>query len=185
MLINQVLMVMVLTLPVVGYAQNCYPENIPANTPTSQFTDNRNGTVLDNKTGLMWKKCSEGQLWDNNTNSCNGAATPYVWKSALQQAQFLNTNGGFASYTDWRVPNINELESIVEKQCDQPAINLSIFSNVSPISFNESQFWSSSPAPTSGYGSHGAWLVNFVSGSDETFNKADYSFAVRLVRSGQ
>ena len=175
-------MMVTLSLPVLAYAQICQPQNIPATTPTSQFTDHRNGIVTDNKTGLMWKKCSEGQTWDNNTNSCNGTAASYVWKSALQQAQSLNTKGGFAAYTDWRVPNISELESIVEKQCYQPAINLNIFPNVS---FSESQFWSSSPAPTLGNGNYGAWLVNFVYGGDEGLNKNDYGLSVRLVRSGQ
>ncbi|MCP4235257.1 MAG: DUF1566 domain-containing protein, partial [Aestuariibacter sp.] len=34
--------------------------DIPASTPDSQLQDNGDGTVTDNKTGLMWKQCSEG-----------------------------------------------------------------------------------------------------------------------------
>ena len=157
-------------------AQTCHPASIPATTPTSQFTDNRNGTVTDKLTGLMWKKCSEGQAWDSNTNGCTGREASYTWQDALKQAQTVNTSGGFAGFTDWRLPNITELESLVEEQCYDPAINLSVFPNT-PSNY----FWSSSPVAYYGYY---AWVVYFSYGYDDWYYKY-YNGSVRLVRSGQ
>jgi len=49
-----------------------------------------------------------------------------TWGQALQQAKTVNING-FAGFSDWRVPNLKVLISIVEWQCREPAINVSIF----------------------------------------------------------
>lgn len=162
-------------LPMVGYAQTCQTTSIPVHTPTSQFTDHANGTVTDNKTGLMWKKCSEGQ----SGNDCSsGSAASYTWQAALAQAQTVNTSGGFATYTDWRVPTINELESIVETQCYDPAINLAVFPNA-PYAW----FWSSSPVAADGYY---AWGVAFSIGNNDWNYKGNGNYgSVRLVRGGQ
>ncbi|MGB4499160.1 MAG: hypothetical protein WBI40_10735, partial [Methylococcaceae bacterium] len=64
-----------LTLPLVVVAQTCQTASIPATTPTNRFTVNNNGTVSDSKTGLMWKKCSEGQ---SGADCSSGSATPYT-----------------------------------------------------------------------------------------------------------
>lgn len=106
--------------------QICKPDNIQASTPTNQFIDHANGTVTDKKTGLMWKKCSEGQ----SSNNCqDGQLELFNFGKSLLHTLALNTNGGFAGFTDWRVPNIKELASLKETQCLYPAINLQIFPN--------------------------------------------------------
>ncbi len=163
-------------LPVVGHAQTCQTTSIPAHTPTSQFTDHANGTVTDNKTGLMWKKCKEGQIWNSGNNGCDDTLATYTWQNALKQAQTINTSGGFATYTDWRVPTITELKSIVETQCYNPAINLAVFPNT-PSTW----FWSSSPYAT--YSSV-VWYVNFNDGLGYGYFQL-YDGSVRLVRGGQ
>lgn len=82
--------------------------------------------VLHKTTGLQWKRCLEGQEFDNNAtvdyyldDKCNGKATAFSRKAALQAA---NEDG-------YRLPNIKELASLVEKRCKTPAINLSVFPN--------------------------------------------------------
>ena len=185
MLMRKVLLMGVLVLPTLTNAQTCKPDSIPATTPTNQFNDHGNGTVTDTKTGLMWKKCSEGQIWDSNTNSCSGGNIVYTWQKALQQAQKVNTDGGFASYIDWRVPNKNELASLVEEQCYAPAINLAVFPNASSNSY-----WSSSPLSDDG---DGAWSISFGYGSENSVSKnlngywydVIYYGSIRLVRGGQ
>ncbi|MDQ6988235.1 MAG: DUF1566 domain-containing protein [Mariprofundaceae bacterium] len=117
--------------------QICQTTTITASTPTADFVDNGDGTVTHSKTGLMWKRCSEGQIWNGAT--CTGAATPYSWQGGLQQAEALNNAGGFATFTNWRLPNIKELNSIVEVQCIYPAINATIFPSSSGL------YWSASP----------------------------------------
>jgi len=170
----------VLSSPVSSIAQTCQTTSIQATTPSNQFKDNGNGTITDTKTGLMWKKCSEGQTGNN----CKGVAQSYSWQNALTQAQTVNQTV-FASYKDWRVPNIKELTSIVEEQCIDPAINMAIFPNTpnnTDISRNTSNnwFWSSSPYA---YDSKGAWIVHFIDGTPLPFGKNEYGY-VRLVRGG-
>jgi hypothetical protein len=130
--------------PLVGNAQTCQTASIPATTPTSQLTDNGNGTVTDTKTGLMWKQCSEGLT---GADCATGSAEIYTWQAALAQAQTVNTSGGFAGHTDWRLPNVKELRSITEKQCYYPAINLTRFPNIGIYRFGywSGMYWSASP----------------------------------------
>lgn len=169
---NIVVLVVVVLFPWAVIQAACNT-NIIAAAPDSRYTDNGNGTVTDKVTDLMWKQCSEGQ--SSVGSPCDtGAVASYTWQQALQQAETLNGGGGFAGYTDWRVPNYKELSSLVERQCASPAINTNIFPNT-PASI----YFSSSP----GAGvANEAWSVEFDGGG-----VADYSFttaAVRLVRGG-
>lgn len=161
-------------------AQTCNTTNTVATTPSNDFTVHNNGTVTHKPTGLMWKVCSEGQNWNSSDGSCTGAATSHSWQQALQIPPALNTGGGFATHTDWRLPNLKELMSIVELSCYSPAINQTIFNSMpsgySPI------YWSSSPNAND---SDNAWGVNFVLGSDGSHVDRCSHVHVRLVRSGQ
>ena len=152
-------------------AQICQTNSILATTPTNRFTINNDGTVNDNKTDLTWKKCSEGQ---SGADCNNGSAILYTWQAALQQAQSVNNNGGFAEYQDWRLPNIKELNSIIEEQCTGPSINLVVFPRT-PSNW----YWSSSPGA---YSSTDAWSVYFANGDYNGYTKYGYRFIVRLVR---
>ena len=154
-------------------AQTCHPESISASTPDSQLQDNGDGTITDLKTGLIWKQCLEGQ---SGSDCASGSAEGFTWQQALQRAQTLNSSGGFAGASDWRVPNIKELHSLVEHQCFIPAINLTRFPNAS-----NHWLWSSSAVAGS---ADNAWGVYFNGGSTDWYNEDDYN-QVRLVRSGQ
>ncbi len=154
----------------------CNP-NVTPTAPDSRYTDNGDGTVTDKATGLMWKQCSEGQSTTNS--ACDtGALATYTWQGALQQAEALNSGGGFAGYTDWRLPNRNELASLVERQCWSPAINTNLFPGTGWFS----AYWSSSPSASS---SGSAWFVNFYDGEVLSYYKSSARYVVRLVRGGQ
>lgn len=108
------------------------------------YTDNGDGTVTDNCTGLMWKKCSEP---DTSTTTCGGGQSTYEWANALVQCDGLS----FAGHTDWRLPNITELWSIVlleyeivsgKKAAGPPYINQIVFPNTVAHSY-----WSASTYP--------------------------------------
>ena len=146
---------------------------IPPTTPNSQLDDNGDGTITDTATGLIWKKCSEG-LTDENCST--GSATTLTWNIALQAADTLNNTGGFAGKTDWRLPNMKELQSIVEVACSLPRINSDRFPNTA-----QSNFWSASAHAD---GSAYAWYVGFGLGSSGSNNRGN-SYPVRLVRGGQ
>lgn len=142
---------------------------ITATTPSADFTDNGDGTVTHHTTGLIWQRCSLGQSWDGV--NCTGEATNFTWKQALA-AGAQNTLAGFS---DWRLPNKNELTSIVEYRCWNPAVNNQQFPHT-PSGW----YWSSSPyAHYSGY----AWGVDFSYGNVYGYKVSSYP--VRLVRAGQ
>lgn len=158
-------------LPALSVAQVCKPDSIPATTPTAQFTAHGNGTVTDTKTALMWKQCPEGQ---SGADCSIGRALYYSWEQALAHVETLNASGGFAGYTDWRLPNIKELASLVEEQCDDPAINSALFPNTA-----SELFWSSSPVV---YDKGNTWMVYFGRGSNVNWPYWVDAFLVRLVR---
>jgi len=142
--------------------------------PAPRFTDNSDGTITDNLTGLMWLK-------DAN---CFGNMT---WQAALDNVKDLNnspgsyTCGGYnKNYTDWRLPNINELESLVNaEEYTNSWLNTQGFTNV-----QSSDYWSSSTIVSK---KDDAWKVSMYYGSVRTDDESDKSdnHYVWSVRSGQ
>ena len=152
-------------------AQTCKYDSIPATAPASRFTDNGDGTVTDKATGLQWKRCSEGQTWSSGT--CTGSATTHTWQQALQLAGGVS----YAGQSDWRLPNVKELASIVELACSEPAIDLAAF----PGPLGGFKVWTSSPAASQVNVAHG---VNF-SGGFPLLTYITTHYEVKLVRGGQ
>ncbi len=170
------LLLALLSLTGAHAAQTCLTGTIAASTPASRFADHGDGTVTDNATGLMWKKCSEGQSYNGATRGCDGTAATYSWQQALQKATAINAGGGFSGQSDWRLPNVKELSSIVEHQCAYPTINQEVFPATPSV-----WFWSSSPVASN---SNYAWDVSFSEGNVTAFFKHT-EYGVRLVRGGQ
>jgi hypothetical protein len=155
--------------------QVCKYDSIPATASASRFIDNGNGTMTDKATRLQWKRCVEGQTWTGGT--CTGSATAHNWRQALQLADAAS----YAGRDDWRVPNIKELNSIVEHACVSPAIDLTVFPGDTGW-----DVWSASPHggfPHRGF-PNGAWYVYFYSDSAEPDSRFS-GHHVRLVRGGQ
>ena len=145
--------------------------SVTATTPSTDFMDHGDGTVTHSRTGLMWQRCALGQAWSAGT--CTGTATTVTWSNALKAARDSSTAG----YSDWRLPNVKELRTIVEEKCYSPSVNEVIFPNTSA-----SDFWSASAYAGN---SSNAWFVNFgYRNASYGFNKS-YAFQVRLVRAGQ
>jgi len=130
------------------------------------YTDNEDGTITDNATGLMWKKCSEGL---NGADCDSGSITTETWRLALADCE----TDTIASYTDWRLPNIKELFSIIDFQNSDPVVNETFFPNTSSF-----PYWSSTSY--SGFGS-AVWTLDFSGGITGAFDKAGGSL-VRCVR---
>lgn len=154
-----------------SFAQQVCKDYIINEWPDFRYTDYGNGTVMDNKTNLMWKKCSEGQT---NSDCSGGFITTHNWQEALEIPQIYNNSGGVVGYTDWRLPNIEELRSLVAYNCYLPAINTNIFPNNS-----SPWFWASSPIA---FSENGVWVINFDFGSGGNAGRHE-EINVRLVRS--
>lgn len=102
--------------------------------PEPRFVDNGDGTVTDTLTGLMWLK-DGGCLKKRN------------WSDALVSIIEMNANperysceGYSADYTDWRMPNIREMESLINYGEPDSSVWLDTggFTNI-----NGSWYWSS------------------------------------------
>ncbi|CAK8716617.1 MAG: Protein of unknown function (DUF1566) [Candidatus Electronema aureum] len=145
---------------------------------TNHLVGGSDGTVTDSKTKLMWKRCPEGFNYSSANNTCAaaaGTASLYTWSNALARPGVANATK-FANYENWRLPNIKELQSIVEEQCYNPAINLTIFPSTSI-----SSVWSNSPLPDAS----NAWYINFYFAEMLYGSLSSENLGVRLVRDMQ
>jgi len=141
-----------------------------ASTPLSRFVLS-DGEALDQKSQLIWSRCSVGTTWDKG-GKCAGSVKLMRLEAAKQYAQKLGHG--------WRVPSVEELYSIVEQKCSNPAINPKIFPNVTDLG-EGAPYWSITKvkeAPPLIY------FINFLSGEADGHTK-DFLMAVRLVRSRQ
>jgi hypothetical protein len=88
--------------------------------------------VIDHATKLVWKRCTEGQQWSGTT--CLGTTLWFTMADALARANALAAATG----QNWRVPNVKELDSIVDiDKKAAPAIDKDFF----PAAFNWTWFW--------------------------------------------
>ena len=100
--------------------------------------------MIDNLTGLMWQK--------------NAGTVGTTWQEALDYVQTLNLTETPCGHNDWRLPNVNELESLVHAGQGNTAtwLNTQGFQNIQPV-----EYWSS----TSNTGSpENAWEVRLYDG---------------------
>jgi hypothetical protein len=121
------------------------------------FTNNNDGTVTDNSTGLMWEQGEPGQK---------------TWSDAL----YYCNNQTLANKTDWRLPNIKELQSLASYVGGSPAIDTNYFPGA-----HSSYYWSSTT-----YRDHfdNARYVHFSEGDISYWGK-NQSLYVRCVRAGE
>ena len=137
--------------------------------PDPRFTDNGDGTVTDNLTGLIWMQ---------NAN-CWGQK---IWSDAFSMVEALNSGselcaGYSGEHADWRLPHIKELEALVDAGRANPSLPADhLFSGV-----QSSNYWSST---TNANNTTNAWLVYLDYGSVYSSGKSDGHY-VWPVRGGQ
>lgn len=154
------LILLMASCPILSSAQQCVHPDLTEITPTSRYIFGGSGTVTDKKTGLMWKRCLEGQIFSDNGTTNNyvddlcidGEKLYFIWDKALTLAQDNNANK-YAGHNNWRVPNIKELVSIIE-YCNSTARNTEVFLGET---YSYYPFWSSSPIADSSGQNAGVW----------------------------
>lgn len=130
--------------------------------PSPRFTDHGNGTVTDNLTELMWTK---------NANLPSGTRT---WNNAIDYCNDMNSGAGTYGYTDWRLPNVREMLSLIDYGNNLPALPTG-----HPFTDVEANYISSSST-----GPDTARRVYVSSGNVDIVGKATAHF-VWPVRAGQ
>ncbi len=133
-----------------------------ASSVSADFIRDDNLDVVDDDTAyLMWQDDADVRKTMRN------------WQGAIDYCAELT----HANHTNWRVPNFNELYSIVDKNVSEPAINSS-FINIASGMFDPNTYWSStsySIHPTQ------AWTIRFSDANNGKISKTDSNY-VRCVR---
>jgi hypothetical protein len=164
-----------MVIPCAGSGQDAeYQAGVPAS-----YTDNGDGTVTDNVSKLMWEKLSDdGSIHDKDTT--------YTWTNAFASKIATLNATNFAGYNDWRLPNIRELNSIINFNITNPSTYSQLSNNCMPgcnvmtCSCNMvASYWSSTSVNTGA----SAWVVFFSEGRT-IFTLKTGVFYVRAVRGG-
>jgi len=185
----------VITCPLPGQALYGQDANYSINTPSYTKLDG-SGSVLpdsamswvmvrDNVTGLIWEnKTVDGTIHDKNKTYTWYDPTnpnPGTQGDGTDTKDFLDAlnSARFGGYSDWRLPTVKELTSIVNHGIPYPGptIDTGYFPNAV-----SSFYWSSTTGAP--YGTYGAWGVGFGYGNGYGTNKSS-SYYVRAVRGGQ
>ena len=126
--------------------------------------------ITDVRNNITWLRCSVGQTWDNETKTCTGDLVKLnndEIEVALQQAG--EQLGG-----EWRLPTLDELESIVCEECEPPKIKEKYFPNISPEAY-----WTSK---RNFLNRKMVWTVNFMTGHNYSRFHAYQQLPVLFVR---
>src|SRR5439155_20775304 len=80
------------------------------------YTDNGDGTITDNNTGLVWEKLS----MDGSVHSVRNT---YTWDQAFSVHVATLNSASFAGNNDWRLPNVKEVQSIMNYENAYPPLS--------------------------------------------------------------
>ena len=160
--------------------------------------DPPDGTFTDLNTGLMWEiKLPEDDLacvsWEQIDRDVHCVQNGYTWTAdpypypptGTAFTEFLaglNADDGFAGYTDWRLPTVKELQSLVDySQLTPPVLKDEEGEMLLPGATASTYYWSSTPDAS--FGSY-AWVVQFFYGHVYS-NEKSLEHQVRAVRDVQ
>ena len=143
--------------------------------PVPRFIDHGDGTITDSLTGLMWLKdasCLGINIWENTTL--------YITDFNAHPKHYSQWCDDYiASYNDWRLPNLKELQSLIDySQYEPPLPSGHPFKNVQSSYFD---YWTSS---TYANDTKGAWSVDMWYGIIYPFTK-EFQFFIWPVRGGK
>ena len=144
------------------------------------FTDNGDGTVSDNVTGLMWEKIS-------NDNSIHDKDNTYTWMNAFASKIATLNASSFAGHSDWRVPNRFELytiDNLGTSEATYPPFETGCVPGCTVLTCScteRTHYWTST---TNASDTSQTWNVVFDLGGYDNADAKTSNFAVRAVRGG-
>ncbi len=133
--------------------------------PTPRFVADKDRTVFDKVTGLVWSR------------NANPAGTAQNWQGALDYVKSLNSSS-YMGRNDWRLPNINELRSLTSAQ----EFNISAWLSAQGFTDVENYYYWASTSFT--YNPSYGWFVNMGTGN-ANYNSKGHYFYVWPVSGGQ
>jgi len=150
---------------------------------SSRLVDNGNETITDSQTQLMWEKKTTAPGSGANLRDPRDVDNTYTWEDAkgdwldqLNGRLIANAgDGSFAGYTDWRLPTLAELQSILEPG-NPPRINAMYGANAA------GPYWSASRRALGP--SAIPWYLIFGNEIPVSVGKP-FTFHVRAVRGGR
>lgn len=166
-----------LALPLLAQAQTCVQNNLPSN-PTAVYTVHGDGTVTDQRTGLMWAQCLAGRSGTQCATGATGTPILMDWAAALAYAQSQT----LAGYHDWRLPSAKELRTLVEHCRTEPAINEVVFPAQTFDPIADKGVWTATPDVRD---ASRAWYIDFETDAQgKALRSTADRHTVRLVRGG-
>ncbi len=147
--------------------QDCI-EYFKTHYPVTEFSLTGSGTAIDKRTGLVWFRCNLGEFFHDG--ECRGVASRVGWTQAQSEA----SKATIAGYSDWRIPTVKELRSLVEKECVNPSINTYIFPSV-----QTEVYWT---VEDNFFNPYLGWGVYFFNGTDFGRHSKESEYFVLLVR---
>ena len=153
-----------------------------------RFVDNGDETITDTQTGLMWEKKTTAVGSGASENDIRDVDNRYTWEYAMNDwldrlkgrlIAFAN-DGAFARHSDWRIPTMEELNTILDPQAPG-RINGAFGANVPGTYWTSSRrllnaTLGSTPVP---------WYVTFRVGDIPVYVGQPFTFHVRAVRNAR
>lgn len=124
---------------------------------TYHYTDNGDGTITDNLTQLVWQKVP-------NT-------TAFTWEQAIAYAEGLTIGGA----SDWRLPNIKELQSLNNESLSNPSVNNNYFNTI-----GIKNYWSSTTLLPNQNNLNSAWYWNTQFGITSYDSKTNTNYVISV-----
>jgi hypothetical protein len=129
--------------------------------PENRFLDHEDGTITDGLTGLMWIKNDDFMKRETN------------WEEAFGAVEALNKIKAYG-YNDWRLPNINELRSLINYSQTH---NDEWFERQGLSGIRNGYYWSSTTLAGNPFA---AWVIQMHGGWMRTYNKYDHCLTMAV-----
>jgi len=126
------------------------------------------GEAIDQKTGLIWKRCSFGMQWDGK-RGCTGATR---FASLDEAIQFAKAEG-----VGWHVPSGPELQSIIDIGCGHPVVDPAVFPDIRADDDGTANYWTTNEVGAANL----IYYFDFMTGAADGHSRG-FQLAVRFVK---